>query len=177
MSMSRIGPTWGRDGHKVVTEVHKDVNQMPVVDVVAVLGAETLNKPEKGIISMSNYWTPCRLHQTKKDILRWMNEWMNELWWWDEWNRWCTIYQVTGDTQMTSEVVPVISQRNWSCTTTAFFLLGICCMRQWNSRWIQRLHPIFFSTLGQKKGWWVRDGKLNSVSMRTEMQVIFFTYR
>ena len=47
MGVSRIGPTWGRYGNKIMTEVNKYINELPVVYHITVTGADALNKPTK----------------------------------------------------------------------------------------------------------------------------------
>lgn len=45
MPVGSIGPAHWGDGYRVVTEVHKDVNILPVVEGIGVLHCCTLNKP------------------------------------------------------------------------------------------------------------------------------------
>ena len=43
--MGCIGPTGGRNGDKVMTEVHKHIKVLPVVETVTFCLRNTLNKP------------------------------------------------------------------------------------------------------------------------------------
>ena len=50
MSVTYIGPTRRRDGYKVVAEVYKCIDQVPVVDIVAICTIESLNKSNESDI-------------------------------------------------------------------------------------------------------------------------------
>ena len=64
MGVCSIGPTWRRYGNKMMTEVHKCVNQLPVVYNITVIWAHTLDKSVKKT-NQSSFWVDSHLWERR----------------------------------------------------------------------------------------------------------------